>query len=135
MRVQSLTIPMYGRRLHILIVGNFKEEYPEINKKYHQDFTEEDDVLGMSQGRGGHQIILVNVGRHRKLFKGINVECEISDTIAHEATHLCNQLFKNIGAKVDVDNDEPYAYLLGWVVKQVTRNYLIFKTQEDVKKI
>jgi hypothetical protein len=135
MITQGLDVNPYGRRLHIIITGDFTKDYPVINKKYHQNLDENDDVLGMSQMRGQHHMIVINVGRHRKLFKGINFECELADTIAHEADHLCNQLFKSIGATVDVNNDEAHAYLLGWTVKQITKNYLKFKAQEDVKKI
>jgi hypothetical protein len=124
---QSLDINPYGRRFHIIITGNFTEDYPKINKKYHQNLTEEDNVLGMSQRRGNYHMIIINIGRHKEIFKKINIECEIADTIAHEADHLCNQMFKSIGATVDVNNDEPHAYLLGWIVKQITRNYLKFK--------
>ena len=135
MVTQGLDVNPYGRRLHIIITGDFTKDYPVINKKYHQNLDESDNVLGMSQMRGQHHMIIINVGRHRKLFKGINVECELADTIAHEADHLCNQLFKSIGATVDVNNDESHAYLLGWIVKQITKSYLKFKAQEDVKKI
>ena len=135
MVTQGLDINPYGRRLHIIITGDFTKDYPVINKKYHQSLDESDNVLGMSQMRGQHHMIVINVGRHRTIFKGINVECELADTIAHEADHLCNQLFKSIGATVDVNNDESHAYLLGWIVKQITKSYLKFKAQEDVKKI
>ena len=135
MVTEVLDINPYGRKLHIIITGNFIKDCPKINKKYSQNLTEEDDVLGMSQVRQNHHLIIINVGRHRKFFKDIKLECEIADTIAHEADHVCNQLFMNIGAKVDVTNDEFHTYLLGWIVKQITRNYLKFKAQEDVKKI
>lgn len=36
-------------------------------------------------------------------------------TIAHEADHAANLIFKAIGAKVDVTNDEPHAYLVGFI--------------------
>ncbi len=135
MVTQSLDVNPYGRRLHIIITGDFIKDYPEINKKYHQNLNESDNVLGMSQMRDQHHMIIINVGRHRKIFKGINIECELADTIAHESDHLCNQLFQSIGATVDVTNDESHAYLLGWIVKQITKSYLKFKAQEDVKKI
>jgi hypothetical protein len=135
MVTQGLDVNPYGRRLHIIITGDFIKDYPVINKKYHQNLDESDNVLGMSQMRGQHHMIIINVDKHRKAFKGINIECEIADTIAHEADHLCNQLFKSIGATVDVNNDESHAYLLGWIVKQITKSYLKFKAQEDVKKI
>lgn len=37
--------------------------------------------------------------------------------IAHEALHLTNRIFKWIGHKIDVKNDETSAYLLGYIVK------------------
>lgn len=132
---ESLEIPIYSRRLHIIISGDFTKDYPEINKKYHQEFTEEDNVLGMSQGRCGHSLIIINVGRHRANFPKNKIEIEIADTIGHECVHTCNRLFSAIGARLDQDNDEPQAYLVGWLIKQVTKNYLKFKAQEDVKKI
>lgn len=35
--------------------------------------------------------------------------------LAHECLHAANLTFKLIGAKVDVDNDEPHAYLFSWL--------------------
>lgn len=40
------------------------------------------------------------------------------DYIAHEASHIANNIFRSIGATLDFDNDEPYCYLLEWVVKE-----------------
>lgn len=34
--------------------------------------------------------------------------------LAHECVHATSFAFKLIGAKVDVNNDEPYAYLFSW---------------------
>lgn len=35
--------------------------------------------------------------------------------MAHEADHAANLIFKAIGANVDVTNDEPHAYLVGFI--------------------
>lgn len=35
-------------------------------------------------------------------------------SLAHECVHATSFAFKRIGATVDVDNDEPYAYLFTW---------------------
>ena len=40
-------------------------------------------------------------------------------TIAHEAIHLKNQIFKNKGITNDPDNDEPEAYLVQWFVNKI----------------
>lgn len=42
--------------------------------------------------------------------------------IAHEFVHVCSYVFTGICAKIDLDNDECLAYLLGWVVEQIHKN-------------
>ncbi|RIV23617.1 hypothetical protein DYU11_11590 [Fibrisoma montanum] len=39
--------------------------------------------------------------------------------IAHETVHIVNHVFKQCGILLDVDNDEPQAYLTGWVANQI----------------
>lgn len=39
--------------------------------------------------------------------------------IAHEAVHIANYVFKQCGILPDLNNDEPQAYLIGWIVKQI----------------
>ena len=40
-----------------------------------------------------------------------------NSTIVHEAYHACNIIYKHIEATPDVDNDEPFAYLLSYVYR------------------
>jgi len=37
--------------------------------------------------------------------------------LAHEAVHVVNYLFAHAGVEPDVDNDEPQAYMIGYVVE------------------
>jgi hypothetical protein len=39
--------------------------------------------------------------------------------IAHEAKHLVNSIFLDIGYDLDRYNDEPEDYLLGWIVNRI----------------
>lgn len=39
--------------------------------------------------------------------------------IAHEALHLTHEIFTDIHHKIDQYNDEPHAYLLGWIVNRI----------------
>ena len=39
--------------------------------------------------------------------------------IAHEAIHATNAIFSERGVVADFYNDEPYAYLIKWIVDQV----------------
>ena len=41
------------------------------------------------------------------------------DNIAHEATHVAFETFRDIGGVADEDNQEPFTYLVGWVAKQI----------------
>ncbi|MBQ8969204.1 MAG: hypothetical protein IJ064_05690 [Bacteroidaceae bacterium] len=43
-------------------------------------------------------------------------KCDIA-TIAHEADHVANAIFQSIGAKVDCENDETHAYLVGFAAE------------------
>lgn len=37
--------------------------------------------------------------------------------IAHECIHAATGIFSYIGADVNVDNEEPFAYLVSWIIK------------------
>ena len=39
--------------------------------------------------------------------------------ITHESYHVACETFKDIGAYEDAENQEPFAYLIGWVAKQI----------------
>jgi hypothetical protein len=39
--------------------------------------------------------------------------------IAHEIVHLKNYIYQDIGIESDRFNDEPEAYLTGWLFKQI----------------
>lgn len=41
--------------------------------------------------------------------------------IAHECVHLTNHLFEDWGIKLDLDNDEPQAYLTGWFFNEIEK--------------
>lgn len=41
------------------------------------------------------------------------------NTIAHECTHICSLLMADKGMTYEVDNDEPMAYLMGYIAEQV----------------
>ncbi len=41
------------------------------------------------------------------------------DTIAHEAIHVLTRIFKHASIQLDLVNDEPQAYLTGWVAGEL----------------
>lgn len=38
------------------------------------------------------------------------------ENIAHEAAHAALEIFDYCGCRIDIGNQEPFAYLVGWVV-------------------
>lgn len=44
---------------------------------------------------------------------------EDHSVIAHEIVHAASYTFEHAGIKMDVENDEPFAYLVGWLTKKV----------------
>lgn len=42
------------------------------------------------------------------------------DHIAHEAYHIASEIFRDIGAEHDIDNQEPAAYLIGWCARCIS---------------
>lgn len=49
------------------------------------------------------------------------------DTIAHEVVHIKNMVYTHAGIKHDPKNDEPEAYLSGWLVGKIWECYKDFK--------
>ena len=47
------------------------------------------------------------------------------DRITHESVHAAMDIFGDIGAEVDIENQDPFAYLAGWIadcIDQVKRD-------------
>jgi hypothetical protein len=49
---------------------------------------------------------------------------EIADTIGHEIIHIKNYIFNQIGARIDTENDEAEAYLVGWITGECFKFFL-----------
>ena len=48
----------------------------------------------------------------------IGLYAESIPIVTHEAVHAANEVFDKIGQKPDLRNDECYAYLVEWIVKE-----------------
>lgn len=100
-----------------LVVAGDKD-YVRKSYKY-PDGTEITDGNGMScastmlvKDRKDRMCVLVYIDVEYHKDKELS---EIVDTIAHEATHAADYYFRELGIKHDLYNNEPYAYLVGWI--------------------
>jgi len=49
------------------------------------------------------------------------------NTVAHECIHIKNRIFEHTDILHDFKNDEPEAYLVGWLVGELQKAYNEFK--------
>jgi len=128
MVVKNLTIPIYGGRLHIIIVQDLEKDLELLSKKYDRSlFSDRFDYVAYTTFRQNHYLFILNVKNIPKK----DFEAELVNTITHEAVHLCSFISKRVGLKLDVENDEPHAYLGGWLAGEIYKSYLKFKKEDN----
>lgn len=93
-------VPIYYGELHVIISDDFTK-HGRFDKSVN-DYKAIATTIGESKWG-----IFINP-------KHINEH----SVIAHEALHIVGYIFESIKCKMDLDNDEPQCYLLGWVVEQ-----------------
>jgi hypothetical protein len=128
MIVDSLNIPIYSGRLHIIIPADFEKDLEQLSKKYDRSlFSDRFDYIAFTTSRQNHYLFILN---HKNIPKK-DFEAELVNTITHECMHLCSFISKRVGLKFDVDNDEPHAYLSGWLSGEIFKSYLKFKNKHN----
>ena len=116
----SIEFGIYPRTLYI-IKGNNKNKVISDNfmsrEKTDLDVSDRD----CSDGSRTWSVIERNSKKFGFLvqLKRVNDNSEM----AHEATHVVFDLFRDIGAYADEENQEPFAYLVGWVTRQLINAY------------
>jgi hypothetical protein len=102
MRKTTIDIPMYQCKLTIIL----DKDLSYIEKKYGTKSLSDYGAVTM---------------RVPDKFSEYIMGFEYSDgtIIAHELVHLKNYIYQDRCIKLDVDNDEPEAYLTGWLFKQI----------------
>lgn len=110
-RYLATPIPLYGCLFHI-IVGH--------------DLTEASRVADLStEGFNGndlkfYQAFTFRADRADEVGYFAMLQPDASaDTVAHESVHIVNKIFNDRGIRLDSHNDEPQAYLTGWVAGKI----------------
>ena len=108
MRVETVEIPIYYGNLIIIISNNYKE----VAAKY--DLKENVDNYGaFVWGKRNENGIM-------EFFVCVDEQVE-NHLIAHEVVHLVNMIFIEKGIELDRHNDQPQAYLTGWVFREIEK--------------
>ena len=101
---KELTIPIYDCRVDVVVV-NSDEEY-------------DDAILDAGyNGDGNGDAITLHYTDNSSFFVMIfKRDCLSPGNIAHEGQHLLMKIMESRGIKYDFDNQEPVAYLMGFII-------------------
>ena len=99
--ITNVEVPLYFSTLQIVIAKNLNKALKKMKIKDHAEDYE----------------AFVIVKRHKSIVF-IKPSATIG-TIAHETVHVVNNVFKNASVQLDIDNDEPQAYLTKWIVDKI----------------
>lgn len=108
MKIKTVKIPIYFGNLKIIIAEDLNEVIAKYKLKgegkYDAFVWWEDNKEGLTQ-----------------YFVAVSEKDITNAIVAHESVHIVNLIFKHRGIYLDIVNDEPQAYLTGWVFKQIER--------------
>ena len=101
-------VPLYGSGLHIIIADDLAAAYeaagfPENKHDMNSYGAWAWDKMS-EQGHGLYALFHPDAS---------------GELVAHEAVHLTNAVFRRCCMKLDLKNDEPQAYLTGWIAGQI----------------
>lgn len=106
---------------------HYEIEVPLYNQVilYFDDGVEFQKVIDASdlevnlKGVGGYAIQAESEAGYRLFMMYVPADAT-AGVVAHECFHMTGMIMDTVGVKYDIDNDEPFAYLNGFMVEQVT---------------
>lgn len=110
MRKKIIKVPIYFGNLVMLQTNKFEK----VNKNYNSDFIKEDNDIYDA-------VVFKNTKKHINQYIVVFRKNTNYAVIAHETVHLVNTIFKDHGVELDLDNDEPQAYLTGWIFNKIDK--------------
>ena len=106
---KRIKIPIYNHTFTLVVFNDSKEFYGRF-KGYNHEEVNPDNCNGLAFQHKGREYLAL---KKKDITHGI---------IAHEAFHIMTSLFKTIGVGIYYDNDEPGAYLLGFIIDEIYKH-------------
>lgn len=120
MIIKAIKVPLYPGKLVIIITGSLKKAKKNISI-FKDDYIYASSYFDVYKKDQGFYVLL-NFNYHKKIYHG---------TIAHEAVHIAHFIMTHSGLIDSFDNDEPKAYLVGWITNQIYK--VIKQTKYKIK--
>ena len=102
----TITIPLYGQK--VICVGN----HPDLTTMLNHFGVDHSDC---TIGSHGYSISLEHPQQGCVVI--VAVFDKHTDTIVHEAFHVCMFIHENLGLTVDHNNQETMAYMIGYLAR------------------
>jgi hypothetical protein len=108
---KKIRLDMFLCCVHVIITDDMNKCVDDKRlRPYCSDYPDEDlskDCAGFvfQKGKSDYYVILLP-----------GVPCGV---IAHESVHLIGRIFKDRGQEADYENDEVYAYYVGWIAGEI----------------
>lgn len=103
MKIKTIKIPIYCGNLSII----YDKELIEVEKKYKTKSLKDFGAVTLKdENKYRHYVVAFTDSTHLS-------------NIAHEIVHLKNHIFLDCAIELDRYNDEPEAYLTGWLFDQI----------------
>jgi hypothetical protein len=100
-----------GSLIHV-IIGNKKELEKEYKRLYPKS-----TIFDVERDYGSFTVSGGENDPHMFMLKGFSL-----NTAVHEAVHAASKTMKNIGYDHDYSNEEPYAYMVAYIVSELNKN-------------
>lgn len=116
MKIKTIDIPIYCGKLTIII----DNDLTFIEKKYKTISLENFGAVTLKdESKYRHYVAAFTDANHLS-------------NIAHEIVHIKNHIYLDCAMQLDRHNDEPEAYLTGWLFDEI---YNFIKNKDEPKKI
>lgn len=123
----TLEIPIYDMEFPIFIIRDdidneqLRKDFSEFlrfddkenEEEFYHTLLEFNSEYNFSMAVPNNIGFWMLVAKHSKLSR--------KDVIAHECVHIKNLIFRNKGIQADPKNDEPEAYLVGFLFKEIEK--------------
>ncbi len=114
--IKRVNIPIYHGYLTIAVEAKLQDAVDKVDDTY--DASGADAVTFYQRNKKG--VTVYAVAFHGKTSL---------PALVHESKHVVNNIFRDRRIKLNIKNDEPECYLLGWVFRQIYDVWLKYHNQ------
>lgn len=102
----KFNIPIYRGELWIVFAADYNKALKELDIRLNKTPDDCNAFVVRNSAKGAYCVF-------------IHPDRIYPDTVAHEAVHICNDVFADRGVTIDTIHDEHQAYFIQWIVMHI----------------